>query len=86
MCRKKKETQNYSINIGPTPTNGILNIFINGFTENAIWQLSDSNNKNISKGSTRDSQIDLSSLPNGTYFLTITEGQIKKSKSIILIN
>ncbi|WP_046756052.1 T9SS type A sorting domain-containing protein [Kordia jejudonensis] len=61
----------------PNPTSGLLSI--KGLEDNATYKITDINGKIVLKGKTiNNSNLDISDLKNGIYFLRINEYQIKK--------
>jgi len=65
------EFQNSKITVSPNPSNGIFNVNFDLFSEKSSYQITDSTGKIIASGVFNDkqTQIDLSAVQSGVYFL-----------------
>ncbi|OYT12514.1 MAG: hypothetical protein B6I19_09710 [Bacteroidetes bacterium 4572_114] len=75
-----------SISVWPNPSNNIFNIQIKNPTEKSNWEVSDTHGAIIKKGNNQinDFTIDLSSYPQGTYYLKITNGGFQTVRKLVL--
>lgn len=74
--------------IYPNPTFGVLHIFVGGTEENIAMNLNNLSGATIKKmnltvGETREVEVDLSSIPQGTYIITINSKTVSQSFKVI---
>ncbi len=74
--------------IYPNPTFGVLNIFVGGTEEKIAMNLNNLSGATIKKidltvGETREVEVDLSSIPQGTYIININSTTVSQSFKVI---
>jgi hypothetical protein len=85
LSKPINKSNNFKVKFFPNPTSGILNYEIPSATKSAQLKVSDLLGRTmISKNAINTKTIDLSSLKNGTYFITIDlDGSAVQSKVIV---
>ncbi len=74
--------------IYPNPTFGVLHIFVGGTEENIVMNLNNLSGATIKKmnltvGETREVEVDLSGVPQGSYIITLNSKTVSQSFKVI---
>lgn len=78
-----REMSNQDISIYPNPSNGIVYLNLENFQISEI-KVFDCLSKEVYYSKTKVSQIDLTSIPNGTYFMKIVTNKGSINKKLII--
>ncbi len=87
MYIEESSNEDNLFSVYPNPNDGIFNVKLNNSEQNATYQLIDINGKTIKSGSINSvdsNNFDLTSLPNGFYFLKVNQGQKSINRRIIV--